>query len=254
MFETANIIEQIKVTEDTFKLRLNVPSMALGCKPGQFVMLKSWESHDPFLLRPISLNGFDAETITLLYKVKGRGTKLMSEAKVGETMQVLGPLGQGFPVLDDAKCVAVIGRGIGIAPLRPLVEAYVKKGVKVYAYLSAKAESDLFDKEYFESIGVVVRSTTAADKNVTDFFIEDCKSVSFSAAYSCGSKRLAADMQKMHKEYGFPAYISLEEHMACGVGACKGCVVTAYDEVDGHEYYARVCKDGPVFDVDRVMK
>lgn len=250
MYNSAKILENIQITEDTYRLKLYVPSFALECKPGQFVMLKTWENLDPFLLRPISLNGFDDETISLLYKIKGQGTKLMSKALAGESVQVLGPLGKGFPIV-KAKNIAVIGRGIGIAPLRPLVDAYLEEGTKVYAYLSAKQESDLFDKEYYESKGVVVKTSTDAAKNVTDFFIEDCESVHFDAAYSCGSKRLALDMKKMHEKYDFPAYISLEEHMACGVGACKGCICTVHDGND--EHYERVCKDGPVFDIDRVM-
>ena len=76
----------------------------------------------------------------------------------------------------------------------------------------------------------------------------------FDAAYSCGSNRLAAHMKQLHAQHGFPAYVSLEEHMACGVGACKGCICTAHDKDSGEASYVRVCKSGPVFDVDRVLQ
>ncbi|MBO4234878.1 MAG: hypothetical protein J5928_00335 [Firmicutes bacterium] len=248
-------------------------------------------------MRPISINSVDRErgTMTILYNVKGRGTELMSKLKEGDSAKVLGPLGQPFSVIEGAKRVALIGRGIGIAPLLLLAQDYVAQGTELYVYLSAKKEDYLFNKDSFEALGATVRTTTDANVNITDEFKKDCATFAasnaagavgtestaddgtesiaddgaesaadgdvegvvakppFDAAYSCGSNRLARDMQEMHKKYGFPAYISLEEHMACGVGACKGCVVSAKNTATGESYYARVCKDGPVFNVDEVI-
>ena len=127
------------------------------------------------------------------------------------------------------------------------------QGTEVYAYLSAKSEDDLFHQELFRTLGAVVRTTTAPNERITDAFAADAAQLPFDAAYSCGSNRLAAHMKQLHAQHGFPAYVSLEEHMACGIGACKGCVCTAHDKDSGEASYVRVCKSGPVFDVDRVL-
>ena len=127
-------------------------------------------------------------------------------------------------------------------------------------YLSAKKETHLFDREAFEYLGCIVRTTTNPDEVITDVMAEDCKQLelseeaelTFDAAYSCGSNRLARGMQDLHSKYGFPAFVSLEQHMACGIGACKGCVCSAKNTETGETYYPRVCKEGPVFDVDTI--
>ena len=261
MYKNCKVIFQTEISSGVFVMTLDVGGMAEESLPGQFIMIKGWEGMEPFLMRPISINSVDRErgTMTILYNVKGRGTKLLSQLQEGDSANVLGPLGQPFPVIKDARRVALIGRGIGIAPLLLLAQDYAKQGTELYVYLSAKKEEFLFNKDVFESLGAMVRTTTDANVNITDAFKEDCAALGageappFDAAYSCGSNRLARDMQEMHKEYDFPAYISLEEHMACGVGACKGCVCNAKNLATGEDYYARVCKDGPVFNVDEVL-
>ena len=135
----------------------------------------------------------------------------------------------------------------------PPMEQLRAQGTEVYAYLSAKSEDDLFHQELFRTLGAVVRTTTAPNERITDAFAADAAQLPFDAAYSCGSNRLAAHMKQLHAQHGFPAYVSLEEHMACGVGACKGCICTAHDKDSGEASYVRVCKSGPVFDVDRVL-
>ena len=135
----------------------------------------------------------------------------------------------------------------------PPMEQLRAQGTEVYAYLSAKSEDDLFHQELFRTLGAVVRTTTAPNERITDAFAADAAQLPFDAAYSCGSNRLAAHMKQLPAQHGFPAYVSLEEHMACGVGACKGCTCTAHDKDSGEASYVRVCKSGPVFDVDRVL-
>ena len=135
------------------RLRVQASEMAAQTQPGQFYMLKAWEGNVPFLMRPISVNSADqnAGTITFLYKVVGEGTKLLAALQVGDALWALGPLGHGFPVPEGAKRVAVIGRGIGIAPTRYLIETCIRRGVEVYAYLSGKREEEIFDRVYFDS-------------------------------------------------------------------------------------------------------
>ena len=254
MYKDCKVILQRQSSPGVFVLTLDVGDMAKESKPGQFVMIKCWSGSDPFLMRPISINSVDraAGTMTLLYTVKGKGTKLLAELKEGDLAQVLGPVGSDFPIYEDAKKVALIGRGIGIAPLLLLAEDYAKSGTELYVYLSAKKEEHLFNKDDFTALGATVRTTTKPNEVITDLVAEDCKAAPFDAAYSCGSNRLAQGMQKLHKEYDFPAFVSLEQHMACGIGACKGCVCKAKNPDTKEEYYPRVCKEGPVFPVDEI--
>ena len=255
MYNTVSVRSQDIVVPGVMTLTVLAPEMTAASAPGQFYMLKSWREQDPFLMRPISIDHIDmqAGTLTFLYKVVGRGTELLSHLRGGDTLELLGPLGKGFPIDGSCRRAAVIGRGIGIAPLRPLVEQLRAQGTEVYAYLSAKSEDDLFHQELFRTLGAVVRTTTAPNERITDAFAADAAQLPFDAAYSCGSNRLAAHMKQLHAQHGIPAYVSLEEHMACGIGACKGCVCTAHDKDSGEASYVRVCKSGPVFDVDRVL-
>ena len=254
MYQTVKVVENREVTPGFFRLIIQADEMAAASQPGQFAMLKAWTGNAPFLMRPISINFADpqAGTLTFLYKVVGEGTRHMAALRAGDTMQILAPLGHGFPLPEHPRRIAVIGRGIGIAPLRLLARRALDQGAEVYAYLSAKEERQIFDRQELADMGVVVRTTSDPNVNVTAFLAEDLKTLPFDAAYSCGSKRLMREMHELHLRYGFAAYVSLEEHMACGIGACKGCVCKTHDE-NGSEQYETVCKCGPVFPTERIV-
>ena len=254
MYQTVKVVENQAVTPGYFRLVLRAEEMAAASQPGQFVMLKCWRGSDPFLMRPISINYADpqAGTMTFLCKIVGAGTRLLAELRPGDEVQVLGPLGHGFPLPEAPRRVAVIGRGIGIAPLRLLARRAMDRGAEVYAYLSGKTEEQIFDRAELAAMGAVVRSTCDSAVNVTAFFAEDLKTLPFDAAYSCGSRRLMREMHELHLRYGFASYVSLEEHMACGIGACKGCVCRTHDE-NGSERYETVCQCGPVFPTERIV-
>lgn len=254
MYQTVEVAETSAISPAYRRIVIRAPEMAGASQPGQFMMLKAWEGTVPFLMRPISINDADtgAGTVSFLYKVVGEGTALMAKLRPGDTMQALGPLGHGFPLPEGGQRIAVIGRGIGIAPLRLLTRRARERGMEVYAYLSAKEELQLFDRAELEALGAVVRTTCDARVNVTQFFAEDLETRSFDAAYSCGSKRLMGEMHRLHLRHGFASYVSLEEHMACGIGACKGCVCRTHN-ADGSEQYETVCQCGPVFPTERIV-
>ena len=254
MYQTVEVAQAAAISPQYRRLVIRAPEMAGATQPGQFMMLRAWKGTVPFLMRPISVNDVDtrAGTVSFLYKVVGEGTALMAELRPGDTMQVLGPLGHGFPLPAGAERIAVIGRGIGIAPLRLLARRAREQGTGVCAYLSAKEELQLFDRAELEELGAAVRTTCDAAVNVTEFFARDLETLSFDAAYSCGSKRLMREMHQLHLRYGFASYVSLEEHMACGIGACKGCVCKTHD-ADGSQRYETVCQCGPVFPTERIV-
>lgn len=253
MYQTVEAVQTQAISPRYLRLTVRAPEMAEAAQPGQFAMLKAWEGTVPFLMRPISINDADPRegTLSFLYKVVGEGTKRMAALRPGDALQILGPLGHGFPLAPEAKRIALIGRGIGIAPLRLLARRALAQGTEVYAYLSAKEEGQLFDRQELTELGATVRHTCEAGVNVTQFFAGDLETMAFDGAYSCGSKRLMREMHELHLRYGFPSYVSLEEHMACGIGACKGCVCKTHGE-DG-ERYETVCQCGPVFPTERIV-
>lgn len=254
MLQQGFVLENHKVAEGVFRMRVHTENIAATVTPGQFVMLKCWEGHDPFLMRPFSINSANSEKseIEILYKVVGKGTRIMANLKEGEELNLLGPLGKGFPLKENAKRIALIGRGIGMAPLRFLAERALERGILVHAYLSSSSLDHLYDKAIYESLNIPVSYTVQSNELVTDLFKKDLESLQFDAAYLCGSKRLMRQTDALADLYGFEAYVSVEEHMACGMGACKSCTCKLQKE-SGERYDGYVCKDGPVFAIKRLV-
>lgn len=224
-------------------------------RPGQFVMIKCWEQNVPFLPRPFSINNVDKQRglLEILYKIVGTGTKLLSKLNIGDNAMIHGPLGNGFVIPDRVKRIAVVGRGVGAAPMLYLAAEAINRSAEVYVFLSASREEFLFDKERYEDLGAKVYSSCDDSLLVTDYLGELLKDKEFDAVYTCGSKRLMKQVKRLKDIYGFEAYTSLEEHMACGVGACKGCICIINKE-NGSKQYQRVCKEGPVFPIERVVE
>ena len=254
MLVSAKALSNRIITPGFGRIVLDAPEIAESARPGQFVMLRYWRGIDPFFMRPFSINTVDRAggTLGILYKVVGQGTEILAGLQAGAEVEVLGPRGHGFPLEDGMTRIAVIGRGVGAAPMRFLAEKARSMGIGVRAYISANSEEHLFDKAAYEAVGCTFTGSTDGNVNVTDFFAEDLKKMKFDAAYVCGSKRLMRAVAELSDQYGFSGYVSLEAHMACGIGACKGCTVPVKTS-DGSEAYARVCKEGPVFPVKRIV-
>jgi dihydroorotate dehydrogenase electron transfer subunit len=237
------------------RIMFDAGEIAKASTPGQFVMVKCWQGNVPFLPRPFSINNADRQngSLEILYKIVGKGSKLLSELSTGDSAMIHGPLGNGFVIPEDAGRIAVVGRGVGAAPMLYLAAEAIRKSVEVYAFLSASREDLIFDKDKYTKLGAKVFSTCDNNVLVTDYLVEQLQDKKFDAVYTCGSKRLMREIKRLKDIHGFDAYVSLEEHMACGIGACKGCICTTYKD-DGSTQYERVCKEGPVFPVERLVK
>lgn len=212
--------------------------------PGQFISI-SIPKHekDMPLRRPFTIYRMYDDKIEIIYKILGRGTQLYSKLNAGDTIDVLGPLGNNFKAVKNSK-VILLGRGVGLASLSCLGNELKKASCHVVTLASFKNENVNFIDEYIESFSdeiIVVKD----DDGSSD--VENVKSIidkiNPDLIFTCGSKRLI----RMLKTMKYDAYASLEERMGCGLGACLTCVVNT---VDG---YKRVCKDGPCFDVRKVI-
>ena len=237
--ETAKVLQKEELNDNTYKLFIDSNKIAKNASPGQFVMVYL----DNMLPRPISI--FDAEksTFGIVFKALGTGTKAMAKLAEGDNIKLLGPIGNGFPK-PDVKRVAIVGGGLGTPPLHFLAKHLTKQRIKVDCYLGFR-DKPILKKDFLELNVKVYISTDSGKKghykgNVIDLMRE--KDKQYGTIYACGPKQMLAELKSYAKEIKTPAYLSLEERMACGMGTCVGCVVKTE-----HGIYEKICTDGPVF-------
>jgi dihydroorotate dehydrogenase electron transfer subunit len=223
--------------------------MAKHAIAGQFVNIRVADTVEPLLRRPISIHGVGASKVKVIYEIIGKGTQMLASKKPGEFLDIIGPLGNSFdysPGLvksTSAKNILIAG-GMGVAPLAFLAEKL--RLSKPLVLIGARTKQQIFCQQEFKALGCTVKLATddgsAGFKGrVTDLLSILLKQVKPLGLFSCGPHLMLKAVAKIASEYKINAQLSLEEHMACGVGACLGCVVETKDG------YKTVCKDGPVF-------
>lgn len=218
------IVENIYIGEDMYRMKIKGNFEG---RMGQFYMLRAWDTY-PVLSRPISIHDIDEEGITFLYKVVGEGTQILSNLKVNDTIKLEGPYGNGYTKVDGK--VALVGGGIGVAPLY-----LVAKNIKnCDAYLGFR-EDVILEDEYKQVCNEV--HTTVGNTFVTD--IIDVEKYDY--ILTCGPTPMMEKLVKMVEGTKTRIMVSLENHMACGVGACLVCTCKT------NEGNKKTCKDGPVF-------
>lgn len=238
-------------------LTLEAPELALAVRPGQFAMIGCGAGYDPFLRRPFSIHQADrpAGTVSLLYRVSGAGTSLLAEMKRGEPVSLLGPLGRGFRYAGEnvaAGAALLVGAGIGAAPLLFLAEELAALPARLTVLLGARTAAGILRRPAFERCGTVLAITddgaSGRRGSVVDLLNDTVSENSWSQIYACGPKPVLRAVRDISLDRGIPAQLSLEERMACGLGACMGC---ACKGADGR--MVRVCAEGPVFDANEVI-
>ncbi len=253
----AKIIFNKKIVGDYYKMRLGAPEIAKHAAPGQFLNIKINETYKPLLRKPLGIHSVseDKKHIEILYKVVGEGTKLLSDKKKDDYFDVLGPLGNGFTAL-DSQCSILVAGGIGVAPLIFLAEKLAeiknqKSKIKNLVLIGTKTKSHILCEKEFKDLGCEVKVATDDGScgfkgNVTDLLRRDLSAMSYepSAIYACGPKPMLKATAEISKKFKAPCFGLLEEYMACGTGACFGCAVATKSG------FKRVCKDGPVFDLN----
>ena len=246
----AEIIRHTSLSDGIFDMTLKAEEIAKEAKAGQFISVYL-NNKSKILPRPISICGIDKEagTLRIVYRTVGDGTKELSDYKEGETVKILGPLGNGFTQKD--KKAILIGGGIGIPPMLELMKQLDCEKTAVLGY----RDSDMFLKDEFEAVGDVVISTEDGSYGTKGNVIDAIKEqgVEGSIIYACGPTPMLRGIKAYAEEMGIEAQISMEERMACGIGACLACVCKS-KAVDSHSHVhnKRVCKDGPVFDAREV--
>lgn len=241
---SAVLIEKKRVAKYSYLLKFN-SSVNITPKPGQFFLVSILEN-PTFLKRPISIHYYydDHRHFNLLIRPKGRGTKSIVNAKFGETLEFIGPLGHGFPLTRDKK-VALIAGGIGYAPFDFLIKELKNRKNDLDVYYGEKSKEFLV--EYWRIKGVKYNVfTDKGDFGTKGNPLEHFDKYNYDRIYLCGPEVMYKAYKKRFPELLNISYASFERRMACGIGACKGCSIKVNEE------FKYVCKDGPVFKMAHV--
>ena len=236
-FYISSIITQKKIATDIYHVIVAKNDEIVA--PGQFYMLKAWDNSLP-LMRPISVYNVENEQLHFLYKVMGKGTEWLSKLKKGDTIELLGPLGNGFPCNEVSGKVALVGGGIGIPPLFETAKYLAEKGCQVDAFLGYKDELFAFEpfENFCENIFIASENGNEGYKGfITDIF----HAQHYNAVYTCGPEIMMRKVKECCDAQQVPVWLSMENRMACGIGACLVCTCKTTEGMK------RCCKDGTVF-------
>ena len=251
--ETAQVISQERLAEGVYSMWIHSPAIASQAVPGQFISLYCQDG-SRLLPRPISLCEIDQEDgrLRIVYRIAGKGTEEFSAYAAGSPVEILGPLGNGFPLEEaEGKRVFLIGGGIGIPPMLETAKALKGEKTMVLGY----RDSQMFLKEEFEAVGQVFAATEdgsfGTKGNVLDAIRE--QGLKGDVIFACGPTPMLRALRAWAEREKIECWLSLEERMACGIGACLACVCQSKD-VDSHSHVhnKRICKEGPVFRAEEV--
>lgn len=245
------LTEKKQLTKTCFDFTINCPELAKESQAGQFVHIYCREKT---LRRPISICQIDKQKgqIRVVFDVRGEGTLWLSELSEGEFINILGPLGKGFPLNKNQKALFV-GGGIGVPPLVECAKGYSPESTAVLGFKSADSAILVDDfKKYCKDVIISTDDGTMGNKGfVTDVMKELLEKNSFDIICACGPTPMLKAVAGLAKKYSLKCFVSLEERMGCGVGACLGCACKTI--INGKEGYSHVCKDGPVFNAEEVV-
>ena len=247
------VVDNCRLHKNYCLLKLTSDNILPGMMPGQFVQVRVDNSPKTFLRRPISINYVDRENnqLWLLIQLVGEGTHKLAEANKGDIINLMLPLGNGFTIPEDNKDqkLLLVGGGVGTAPMLYL-GAYLKGlGFKPYFLLRARSKNDLLQLDRFEELGQTFMTTEDGSLGEKGFVTNHSilKDVRFDHIYTCGPKPMMMAVAKFASANSISCEVSLENTMACGIGACLCCVEKLKDE-----HHVCVCTEGPVFNINKL--
>lgn len=237
-YTTQKVYKNGKVDEGIYRIEIHGK---FNGKPGQFYMLRCW-GLEPLLSRPISIHYLDTDKIVFLYQVVGKGTEKLSKLKTGDGIRLLGPLGNGFDIESLKAKVAIVAGGIGIAPMFYLAqrirEQYESCKLDLYAGFRDRAYSI---EQFKPLINNIYISTETGNEGTKGYVTDEFRPELYDTVLCCGPEVMMKKIIDMCRKKQVTVYVSMENRMACGVGACLVCTCNT---IRGNK---RVCKDGPVF-------
>jgi dihydroorotate dehydrogenase electron transfer subunit len=257
IFKTkAKLIKNVEVVKNYYKMLLYCPRVAKAAGPGQFIQVKVSERDEPLLRRPLSIHRVEGAYVEFLYQAVGMGTRALSHRKSAEFVDIIGPLGSGFScqsLTANNHAPVLVGGGMGVAPLVCLAQKLARS--RPLVLIGGRTKEHILCERDFKKYGCEVKVATDDGSKgfkgkVTDLLLDllrrDTQYAEGGMIYACGPKLMLKAISGISKQRNIPAQVSLEEHMACGIGACLGCVVSTKS---GQK---RACKEGPVFNANEV--
>ena len=241
------VLSNRQIAKDVYEMKLEGEGAGKISAPGQFVNIKiaSLESQ-PYLRRPMSVCEYDDHHLTIIYKVVGKGTKLLTEKKPGDQLDMLLGLGNGFP-LPDIKEALLVGGGVGVPPLYELGKQLKARGVKITSVLGFNSQCDVFYETQFKALGEVYVATmdgSYQDQGTAVDVIRK-RGLSYDRYFACGPEKMLDALVLFDDKNG---YLSFEARMGCGFGACMGCSCKVKTKP-----YKRICVEGPVLEASEVI-
>ena len=282
----SKIISNEQLVENCWRITLEAPQIASEIKPGQFINVKIGKTYDPLFRRPFSVfrrvkQGNSYSSIEIVYKVVGKGTRLMTDLEGGDELDVIGPLGHGFEWDRNKKVHVLLGGGVGLPVLFMLGEeisqAASEYGLKLFSLLGVETKKAVVLEKEFGTLNSEVMVSTDDGTYGYHGFVPDMlkdaidrgKIPADCAVYACGPEPCLKALVPIHQQYNIPIQVSMERHMACGIGTCLSCVckvgrdgVAKYRDLASSHIqfgtdvdfgYALVCTDGPVFNIEEVI-
>ena len=234
------ITENVPVTNCVYRMRLEGADLEAQ-NPGGFVNIRL---DGLFLRRPISVYDSEPGSLTILYKVVGKGTEQMAAMKPGETLDVLTGLGNGYDLSKSGEAPVLLGGGVGVPPLYLLAKKLIAEGKKPQAVLGFNTAAEVFGEAEFKALGCGVTVTTADGSYGVKGFVTDALPEEYSYFYTCGPEPMLRAVYRATKTSG---QLSFEERMGCGFGACMGC---SCKTITG---YKRICREGPVLEKEEII-
>ena len=234
------ITENVPITVTVHRMQLEAPDLEAQ-RPGGFVNIRL---DGLFLRRPISVYDSEPESLTILYKVVGKGTEQMAAMKPGETLDVLTGLGNGYDLSKSGEAPVLLGGGVGVPPLYLLAKKLIAEGKKPQAVLGFNTAAEVFGEAEFKALGCGVTVTTADGSYGVKGFVTDALPAEYSYFYTCGPEPMLRAVYRATKTSG---QLSFEERMGCGFGACMGCSCRT---ITG---YKRICREGPVLEKEEIL-
>ena len=234
------ILSNTALTDSVYKMILSGDTSAITA-PGQFVNIKL---DGLFLRRPISVCDYDENTLTLVYKVVGKGTEKMRRMNAGDRLDLLTGLGNGYDLTLSGEKPVLLGGGVGVPPLYNLAKKLIAQGKDVTVILGFNTKSEIFYEDAFQALGCTVLVTTVDGSCGVKGFATDALPEDYTYFYTCGPEPMLKSVYRATRTSG---QMSFEERMGCGFGACMGC---SCKTLTG---YKRICKDGPVMKKEEIL-
>lgn len=235
-----SIVSNTPLTDSVYKMVLSGDTSAITA-PGQFVNI---QLTGKFLRRPISVCDYDAQTLTIVYKVVGKGTEQMASMTTGETLDILTGLGNGYDLAPAGDRPVLLGGGVGVPPLYHLAKRLLALGKEVTVVLGFNTASEIFYEKEFQALGCKVFVTTVDGSYGKKGFVTDALPEDYTYFYTCGPEPM---LKAVYRTTNTSGQMSFEQRMGCGFGACMGC---SCKTLTGNK---RICKEGPVMRKEEIL-